>query len=128
MDPVAQLHTAQQDVFEQLDTGSWSEVTVAVSRLIDFDQRHLMPAARRCGLSAEDLDPGLSRHALWIGLLRCADHAAWRERLRSTLIDHVAWTGAEVLPQVCRRLDRDAYAQLGLEMARGALPRPAAAA
>ena len=127
MDPVAQLHTAQQDLFEQLDLGSWAAVGRSVERLVDLEQRHLMPAARQAGMGAEDLDPGLSRHALWIGLLRCEDHAAWRERMRSSLIDHVAWSGAEVLPLVCRHLDRDAYRQLGEEMALSVLPPRAAA-
>jgi len=116
MDPVAQLHEAQQQVFQDLDLESWSAVGVSVWRLIDLEQRHVFPAARRCGLGTNELDPGLSRHALWIALLRCDDHPAWRERLRSTLIDHVAWSGAEVLAQVCRHLDRDAYDELGAAM------------
>jgi hypothetical protein len=124
MDPVAQLHEAQQQVFGELDLGSWSAVGEAVWRLIDLEQRHVFPAARRCGLGANELDPGLSRHALWIALLRCEDHPAWRERMRSALIDHVAWSGAEVLAQVCRHLDRDAYDELGSEM--HASSRPAA--
>lgn len=116
MDPVAQLHTAQQRLFEALDLGTWDDVTVGVGHLIELEQRGMHPAARRCGLGAVELDPGLTRHALWVGLLRCDDHPAWRERLRSTLIDHVAWMGAEVLPAVCARLDRDAYEELGALM------------
>ena len=116
MDPVAQLHVAQQHLFEALDLGSWDDVGRAASHLIDLEQRGIHPAARRCGLGEVELDPGLGRHALWIGLLRCEDHAAWRERLRTSLIDHVAWCGAEILAVVCSRLDRYAYEDLGALM------------
>jgi len=116
MDPVAQLHSAQQSVFEALDLGSWSDVGRATTHLIDLEQRCLQPTARRVGLSEEDLDPGLSRHVLWIGLMRCADHAAWREQMRSSLIEHVAWTGTEVLAPICRRLGAVSYQRLGEQM------------
>jgi hypothetical protein len=116
MDPVAQLHSAQQGVFEALDLGTWSDVGRATSHLIELEQRCLQPTARRVGLSEEDLDPGLSRHVLWIGLMRCADHAAWREQLRSSLIEHVAWTGTELLAPIYRRLGATSYQRLGMQM------------
>lgn len=116
MDPVAQLHTAQQEVFEALDLGSWTDVGRATGRLIELEQRCIHPAARRCGVGPSELGPGLDRHSMWIGLMRAADHAAWREQLRNSLIDHVAWTGSELVSIICLRLDRPAYDELGVQI------------
>jgi hypothetical protein len=55
---------------------------------------------------------------MWIGLLRQDDHPAWREQLRSSLIDHVAWTGTEILAPICRRLGATSYRRLGEHMER----------
>ena len=116
MDPVAQLHSAQQRLFEALDLGEWSDVRRAAIHLVGLERQCVHPAAVQVGLTNDDLGPGLARHLSWIDILSGADHPAWRQQLRSDLIVHVAWTGSEVLPQVCRWLTNREYEALGDRM------------